>query len=152
LAFKVQALLSVNAASRACKLWLVAKERKFKAQGDQLKAARGKRKLRELAAAVGVSIGRLQNWENGFNRPDVALWPGISGAYGLDLHALYQGVEAPHSVARAKARMIPADAVLPLLDDLEKKLTVLRAMCGKPVKNKVVEGNGYTKRKHPVTA
>lgn len=118
-------------------------KRPLSEQGNRLKAARGGRTLKEVAADSGVSIQRLQNWERGVNAPKRDLWPKLKDVLGIDLAALYGAsdgaVSPPGGVVNPKA-------VLPLIRDIKTKLDLLEKMCSEPVADRKLEKNGYT---HP---
>lgn len=108
------------------------------AEGAALKKARGGRKLREVAEALGVTISRLQNWERGDNAPKRDLWPKFHAVLGIDVSALYGGSEAP------TAPQIKPKAILPLILEIRRKLDLLEAMCAEAVPSETVKKAGFS--------
>lgn len=101
----------------------MARTRPFAAQGQALKLARAGRKFREVAADLGVSVGRYQNWESGYNRPAPPAWAKLNATLGIDAARLYadvQGNDAP---------ILDPNTVLALIRAAERNLAALRALC-----------------------
>jgi transcriptional regulator with XRE-family HTH domain len=117
------------------------KDRPHLNEGLALKKARGGRKLREVAAALEISISRLQNWERGENAPKRDMWPKVQSVLGIDAAALYSGSE---SVKGRPEHAINPKAVMPLIREIRTKLNLLEAICTEPVSSAVMEKNGFS--------
>lgn len=117
------------------------KDRPHEKEGEILRNARGGRTLREVSAALGISISRLQNWERGENAPKRDKWAQVQSVLGIDAAALYSGPVAPKAFVE---HSISPHAVLPLLKDIRKKLELLEALCSEPVTSAVMEKNGFS--------
>lgn len=107
-------------------------------EGEELKKARGGRTLREVSDALGVSISRLQNWERGDNAPKRELWPKFQSVLGIDVSTLYGGSGAP------TGRVIKPQAILPLIQEIQRKLELLEAMCVDGASSSRVKKAGFS--------
>ena len=123
---------------------------KHPVEGAALKRARGSRKLREIAAAVTdpalqkpISVSRYQNWELGKNAPSRRLWAPMSAVLGIDVAKLYGGApaEIPEKTGTKREKMVRADLVMPLVQDLKAKVELLEALIAKAVPNKEVRAH-----------
>jgi len=82
--------------------------------GEAIKAARNRRKIpaREVAEAVGTTVGAVGNWESGQNAIAATNFFGVADFLGIDARALIQGelvyLDDPNAEERQKALARPA--------------------------------------------
>lgn len=133
------------------------KAKPYAEQGKALRAAREalnktQSRVLEDLERKGAGEGLIQNWERGLNAPGRKYWGLLNKSLGIDVAALYLGD------GRAESGMVPVAAIRPLIDELQRKLTALYAICGKPTSSERVEAAGISKapaakkRKSKVTA
>ena len=56
---------------------------------DRLKAARGDRTLREVAASIGITPSALSNYESGIRVPRDRIKVKLAGYYGVTIDSLF---------------------------------------------------------------
>lgn len=84
------------------------KKRPYAVQGKALKTARGERPMREVQEALNLkSVQVYQNWEMGFNRPDVDWWAPLGKTLGIDVGALYIGAASNVGIGPDRGGRVP---------------------------------------------
>jgi transcriptional regulator with XRE-family HTH domain len=112
------------------------------AEGEMLRKARGSRTSTSIARAVGISLGRYQNYERGANAPRRELWEPLSAALGIDVAQVYNPKE--RDIDRVN---VAPEIIYTIISELQAKLDILCSVVGKPVSDKVVRAAGYKKIK-----
>lgn len=123
-------------------------------QGLALKRARKQRALtqRQVLDAIGLrekAEGTIQNWERGVNKPRAEFWGLLTNALGVDVTQLYTGRK--NMSGEARMRSVNPDAVLSIIESIERQVSLLRTLCARPVSSRKVVKHGFRRRRKTAT-